>query len=140
MKYLLVIFAILFLGLPTVIAQTDPTPGNIKLLPGYHHQSGQGFDSRAGKIWKEGGAQVRYDIGDMAGNYADCKLCGWTKGEVWRKTYSANGQNAIYVFTKGNNLVVSFPDSKANFVAVINNESDLTDVLLMLATFHSLGK
>jgi hypothetical protein len=45
--------------------QKDPPPGNIKLLPGYQHKTLQGIDTRVGKIWKEGGLEIKYDIGSL---------------------------------------------------------------------------
>jgi hypothetical protein len=72
----------------------------------------------------------------MAGVYTDCDWCDWTKGETWRKKQLINGQQAVFVFTKSRRLVVSFPESHANFYATVRNESELADMLLMLATFE----
>jgi hypothetical protein len=121
-------------------AQTEPTtiPGAIKLLPGYHYQKDVGVDSNAGKIWKQGGVKIEHDIGALAGNYADCKTCGWNDGELWRKKQTVNGQEAIVVLTKSKRLIVVFPESKANFYATIHTEEDLTDALLMLCTFQKM--
>jgi hypothetical protein len=49
----------------------DSPPGDIKLLPGYKHEQGQGMDARVGKIWKGGGFVIQYDIGKLAGNQAE---------------------------------------------------------------------
>lgn len=135
-------FALLVLSLPfgVGIAQTEPStvPGSIKLLPGYHYEKEVGVDSFAGKIWKKGGVEIEHDIGALAGNYADCKTCGWNDGELWRKKQTVNGHEAIVVLTKSKRLIVVFPESKANFYATIHTEEDLADALLMLCTFQKM--
>jgi hypothetical protein len=107
----------------------------VKLLPGYQQREGRSLDSTTGYIFKEGGLRISYD---MAGVYTDCDWCDWTKGETWRKKQVVNGQQAVLVFTKSRRLVVSFPESHANFYATIRDESELTDMLLMLATFEKV--
>jgi hypothetical protein len=136
------LFIIILLSLVTIsaIAQESPPPGSINLLPGYHHRIGQGIDSRVGTIWKKNGLRINYDIGELAGNYAECKqLCNWTDGEVWRKTQIVNGQHVVCVFTSKRRLVVSFPAAHANFYATVKTEGQLTDMLLMLFTFNSMA-
>ncbi len=128
--------AMLFLATWTSPAQTETAPGSIRLLPGYRHERLSGIDSRVGKIWKQGGVEIQYDIGKMAGNYADCKSCGWTRGELWRRKQIVNGQEAILFFTRAKTLFVVFPDSQANFYATINKAQDMADMLLMLLTFQ----
>ena len=121
-------------------SQEVPPPGAIKLLPGYHHRVTQGVDSRTGLIWKEGGAQIRYDIGEMAGSYTECSWCGWTKDELWRKKQVLNGKEVVCVFTKKRRLIVSFPDERANFYATIRTQAELADMLLMIFTFDTDAK
>jgi hypothetical protein len=127
---------VFFLALTALAQQTDPTPGEIKLLPGYNHKTGQGLDSRVGRIWKEDGLKIEYDIGELAGDYATCKSCGWTKGEVWRKQQVINGAPVICVFTKQRRLVISFPKAHANFYATVATDDQLSDMLLMVLTYH----
>jgi hypothetical protein len=125
--------------IPTAAGQEPPVPGSISLLPGYHHRAGQGIDSQTGVIWKKGALTIHYDIGELAGNYAECgHLCGWTDGEVWRREQVLQGQKVICVFTSKKRLVVSFPESHANFYATVQTDEELTDMLLMLLTFRSL--
>ena len=123
----------------TAQTESTPIPGSIKLLPGYHYQKENGIDSYAGKIWKKGGVEIEHDIGARAGNYADCKTCGWNDGELWRKKQNVNGQESIVVFTKSKTLIVVFPESKANFYATIHTEEDMADMLLMLCTFQKMS-
>lgn len=130
---------ILLVALPLTdarTAQTESTPGFIRLLPDYQNQKQQGIDSDVGRIWKEDGVEIHYDIGKMAGNYADCKTCGWAGDELWRKKQTINGQESILVFTRFKRLIVTFPKSNANFYATIRTEEDMVDMLLMLCTFQ----
>jgi len=125
----------LFLAVAGAIAQETPPPGSMKLLPGYHHQRQQGIDSTVGTIWKQSGLKIEYDIGEMAGNYAECTSCGWTTGEVWRKKQTVGERKIVLVFTSKKMLVVSFPESHANFYAIIQSQDEMADMLLMLFTF-----
>jgi hypothetical protein len=136
------ILAVLFMLLPfaCLMAQELPPPGGIKLLPGYHHEIRQGIDSIVGIISRPGGLEIQYDIGEMAGDYTACATCGWTKGEIWRKVQVVNGQRMVCVFTKDKRLVVSFPQSRANFYATIHGGDELADMLLMMATFQRLPR
>lgn len=116
-------------------AQELAPPGFIKLLPGYHHRSTQGIDSKTGYFAREGGLKIQYDIGELAGNYAECVECGWTQGEVWRKKQVINGREVVCVFTAKKRLIVSFPQAHANFYATVRSPDDVTDMLLMVFTF-----
>jgi hypothetical protein len=122
----------------TSVAQPVPveTPFHVRLLPGYQLKAGRSLDSITGTITKHGGLRINFDL---AGVCTDCKTCGWTDGELWRKKQLINGQEAVFVFTKSRRLVVSFPESHANFYATIPNESDMADMLLMLSTFERLN-
>src|SRR3982750_1614299 len=63
----------------------DPPPGGIRLLEGYQHKRERGIDSSPGRIWKEGGLVIRYDIGGLAGNYAEHQEKAervWTRQQV----------------------------------------------------------
>src|SRR5438309_1303373 len=80
MKYVnYVVLAALLVCFPNlVIAQIPPNqpgqfppPGNMKLLPGYVHEARRGIDSRVGVIYKKDGLSISYDIGRMAGVYAE---------------------------------------------------------------------
>jgi len=67
------------------IAQVEAAPGNIRLLPGYVHRRAQGIDSMVGSISqkeRKNGLVIHYDIGRLAGVYAECSDCGWTDGEI----------------------------------------------------------
>jgi hypothetical protein len=129
-------FLVLVLLAPICAAQPDDVPGNIRLLPGYVHQRGQGIDSSVGSISRKGGLVIEYNIGRLAGVYTDCKDCGWTDGELWRRNQIISGREVKIVLTKSKRLVISFPDTHANFYATVSSESDLTDALLMVLTYN----
>jgi len=136
-SWMFVILSLSLLSLPQPVEHRDRKECQVKLLVGYKQREGRSLDSTTGHIWKEGGLRISYDIGPMAGVYTNkCEWCDWTKGEIWRKTQTINGQESVFVFTKSRQLVVSFPKSYANFYAAIRDESELTDMLLMLATFE----
>ena len=128
-------FGLLVLLATTCTAQSDKFPGHIRMLTGYVHRRGQGIDSVVGNITREGGLVIEYDIGRLAGVYTDCKTCGWTEGELWRRNQVINGQSVQIVFTKSKRLVISFPTTHANFYATIKSEADLADTLLMVLTY-----
>ena len=95
-----------------------------------------GIDSVVGSIARKGGLVIEYDIGRLAGVYTDCKDCGWTNGELWRRNQVIRGHEVKIVFTKSKRLVISFPDAHANFYATIRSNADLTDALLMVLTYN----
>jgi hypothetical protein len=117
--------------------QKDPPPGGIKLLPGYQHKTLQGIDTWVGKIWKEGGLEIKYDIGFLAGDYADPKNSGQF---VWYKEQLIGGRRVHCALYKSNSLVVSFPDSSANFMAQVNSQEDIADVLMMVLTYRPAAR
>ena len=131
-----IVFALLLLGTISSVCATEPPPGGIRLLPGFVHHKVQGIDSTVGEITGNG-LTIAYDIGEMAGVYTDCKTCGWTDGQLWRKKQQINGHPVVIVYTKKQQMVISFPDSKANFYATVRSEADISDVLLMVLTFNS---
>src|SRR5688572_24086317 len=83
---LALIFAVTTLAAaPKAAPDADAPPGGIRLLEGYQHKREQGIDSSPGRIWKDGGLIIAYDIGMMAGNYAegqDEATRVWTRRQV----------------------------------------------------------
>jgi hypothetical protein len=97
---------------------------------------GTDIGSNVGRIWKTDGVEIHYDIGQMAGTYAECKSCGWTEEELWLNKQFVNGQESILVFTKSKRLIVTFPKIKCGFLREIRREENIADMLLMLCTFQ----
>lgn len=133
----LVVLTLLFS--PIVVSAQRPKrkdiPGHIVLLEGYHHVVTDGFDSITGRIWKEGGVDIRYDL-FMAGHYEDRKE--WTTKIKWKREQVIGGRRVICVLTKDNRLLIAFPEYMANFYAKVRNEKDVADMLLMILTYKSV--
>ena len=108
-------------------------PGSIRLLPNYKHKRERGIDTSVGSIWKDKGASIKYDIGRLAGNYAQSQKA---QGQYyWYKEQVLNGSTVQLLFTKDRTLYVTFPKHTANFYGKLQSDEDLADILLMLATF-----
>ncbi len=113
----------------------DPPPGSITLLDGFKHQTLQGIDTRVGKIWKENGLSIQYDIGRLSGNYAKQQREYQADQLLWAKQQTWHGQPVELVMMKDRQLYVSFPERHANFYGKVQKEQDLVDVLLMVLTY-----
>lgn len=135
-----------------------PIPGNIKLLPGYTHESLRGKDSRPGKIFKPEGLSIGYDIGRMAGlraakffpenlerlrkqTHLNAETIAWQIMDVedkiaWRQRQKINGFEVLVVQLKDSTIIVTFLDSSANFFAKVTTEQDLVDFLLTTLTYQ----
>ncbi len=113
----------------------DPPPGSIMLLDGFKHQKLQGIDTRVGKIWKDGGITIQYDIGRLSGNYAKQQRDYQADQLLWSKQQTWHGQPVELAMTKDRQLYVSFPERHANFYGEIPEEQDLVDALLIVLTY-----
>jgi hypothetical protein len=110
----------------------DPTPGGIKLLPGYKHETQRGIDTSVGKVWKENGLTIYYDIGWLAGNYAKSME---KVNILWYKEQVVGGRSVQFALTKDRMLYVTFAEVSANFYGRVQSEEDITDMLLMIFTY-----
>lgn len=120
-------------------------PGAVKLLEGYRHASGLGFDSRVGRIWKEKGLEIHYDIGGMSGNWADAVH---PSELLWKRQQTIAGRAVVVAEGRGR-VVVTFParegepltgsmeEYPANFYAVVGSRADLADLLLTALSYPS---
>ncbi len=113
----------------------DPPPGSITLLDGFKHQKLQGIDTRVGKIWKDGRITIQYDIGRLAGNYAEQQRKYQADQLLWAKQQTWHGQPVELAMMKDRQLYVSFPERHANFYGKVQKEQDLVDALLMVLTY-----
>ncbi len=129
---LIAIISATFLWVATGFCQgQDKPPGSIKMLPGYTHQQLRGIDTQVGKFTCKDGPTIEYDIGELAGNYAEAQ-----KDEAtWFKKQVVNGQTVHLAFNKNKELTVTFTNGPANFFATIKSEEDMADVLLMVFTY-----
>ena len=110
-----------------------PPPGGIKLLSGYVHTPDRGIDTTVGRIKKEGGLDIKYDIGVLAGEYV--KHCQWNNTCVWYKEQQLNAGLVKIALQSNEIIVATFPRTTANFYAKVRTEEDIADFLLMILTF-----
>src|SRR6188768_1256004 len=128
------IAAVGMLGIASVLAE-DPAnaaPGGMKLLTGYKHQKLRGIDTLVGKISKEGGLSIQYDIGRLAGNYAKSQA---KEEPLWHKEQVIGGRPVQLTFAKNKTLYVTLPEANANFYATAKSEEDIADILLMVLSY-----
>ena len=116
---------------------SHPPPGGIHLLPGYVHVSEQGIDTSVGTIAKEGGLHIRYDIGSLAGNYADPEKRRPDERVIWSKTQKLRDLTMILTLFKGGSLVATFRETCANFLGSnATTDEQIIDFVLMISTYH----
>jgi hypothetical protein len=106
----------------------------MQLLPGYRVTMKQGIDSAVGDISLQGGLTINFDLWGNAGNYVDSAEV--KQNALWRREQIIAGRKVICTYTKSHYMYVTFPPS-TNFFARTRNQQDLTDMLLMVLTFHS---
>lgn len=115
-------------------------PGGIQLLDGYQHKPEQGIDTLVGKIWKEGGPEIGYDIGDLGGDSASHIEADKI---LWKRQQHIGGRDAVIVMTRQNELYITFVHTdhleSANFWAKVTSPEDVADVLLMVMGYQQSG-
>jgi hypothetical protein len=122
------------LTLPKPTPTPQAPPGNIELLDGYTHTRGRGIDSRVGAISKPEGMTIRYDIGDMAGQYTS--KCSRAKDIcLWYKSQKVGGREVYLALTKEGEIIATFPQESANFFAQTKSPENVADFLLMILTY-----
>jgi len=107
-------------------------PGAMRLLDGYQHETLQGIDTQVGRIWKNNGPEVYYDIGALAGNHArQSDMARWSK----RQTIGANA--FTLTMRTDDSVVLTFDKNTANFfIKGVRTQEELAEVLLMLLTYN----
>jgi hypothetical protein len=122
---------------------SPPVPGGMRLLPGYTHKPLQGIDSVVGRIVKDDGWIISYEIGrvskpgkpQMGGDFSDrAKLMPKTKVR-WYREQTINGQPVHLALSKTDTLLVSFPAKGMNFHTTIRSSEQLVDAMLMILTY-----
>ncbi len=116
--------------------RTIAAPGNIKLLPDYIHERKRGIDSAIGSISKKDGLNIDYDIGAMAGNYAERRIVENKENIVWQKQEKINDDDLLVAYSKDGQIVASFNKASANFFAETKSEKDVEDFLEMIKTYN----
>jgi hypothetical protein len=113
-------------------SQESPPPGSIRLPDGFHHERLRGVDSDVGRIAREGGLNIQYDIGGMAGNQAGAIKaddCEWAIKQV------VNGEPVEIVKSKDGHITATYTKKFANFYAKVSSEEDLATFLAIVFTF-----
>ena len=133
-----VFFAVLIASTAAVSAwaahqSDDGPPGSINTIAGYKHEQGRGEDTDVGKIWKEGGLTINYDIGTLAGPRANPEH---QADYSWYKEQPFGGQRARCALTKSGQLLVTFPADSACFYANVETPEDVADMLLIVLTYR----
>jgi hypothetical protein len=112
----------------------EPPPGNIKLLPNYEHIQSCGIDTTVGHIKKEGGLDIYYDIGDLAGNFA--RRYSNPDLTEWIRTEKVGDDSVSIILTKHNQIIATFEKDIANFTAYVESQSNIDDFLKMVLTYN----
>ena len=109
-----ILFALVFIPLKS---SADSPPGSIRLLTNYKHKFDEfeSTDTRIGKIWKDDGITIYYDIDELAGEWANPKKQAeylWYKEQVIGKqivrTINRNSAMSSCDFTVPKKFAFSF--------------------------------
>jgi hypothetical protein len=148
MKYARLVATLVLIGLcPTRGTTQDPDKARaaalqfrkthcpLRILPGYKYQVVQGVEDTGFEIWKEGGARI-LDVTNFNDAMTQHDPITDIKQQdiLWRQEQSINNYRFLCVRTKSNELRMSFPEKQVHYLAIIHNEKDLADVLLMVMT------
>jgi hypothetical protein len=119
---------------PTHGAQEVSPPGGLVLLPGYRHAAGRGIDTHVGRIWKENGPVISYDIGPGASSIAKPRMGDNT---LWVKEISIDEKTVLRVNMQKDQTTVLIDIGAWSCFAAhnIGAKEDLAEVLMMLMSY-----
>ena len=105
----------------------------VEIPENFNHIPEQGIDSKIGKILNDDESIIiRYDLGRLAGLYADPKEANnykiFEEGEIDQTKY-------YYAVDKQDNLYVTFPDYGLNFIYKLKSNEDYRNILNLILTF-----
>jgi hypothetical protein len=129
---LISVLSVLPLALAAERAPSPPPPGAIRLPDGFRHEQFAGKDSTPGRIWKQGGLEIKYDIGKMAGNHAGAVK---EPDRSWAVSQVVSGQPVEIVKGRDGVLVATFTRDMANFYAKVSGEQDVAAFLAIVLTY-----
>ena len=134
-------------------------PNGIILPEGYSHERLQGIDSQPGRIKRDDGFTISYDIGRMAGLRAYQYFTAYFEaqrkqthlntetieshiarldGSVnWRKEEDIDGEKIMIVLLNTGKIIASFPGSYANFFADADSSEKIDAFLKIVTTYRS---
>ena len=130
----------------SVVAAQTALPGGfeIRLLPGYKHEPLQGIDSIVGKVVKQDGLEIMYEIGRvpagdfrLGGDYSNRAAALPEQNRLWLKEQTVGGRKFTIAYGQDHRLTISTANDKqgVNFSAVAKSDEELADVLLMVLSF-----
>jgi hypothetical protein len=142
------VLVVFILGLTTsAVSGQTPLPGRfeIRLLPGYTHEPLKGIDSIVGKIVKQDGLEILYEMGPIpkkgapveGGSFVNQALQLPEGKRLWLKEQTVGGRKFHVAYGQDQRLRVSTTSATqgVNFTAEAKTPADLADVLLMVLTF-----
>ena len=93
-----------------------------------------GLDTVVGRITRDGGPDIDYDIGRSAGH-----LAGSVETPRWTRRQFHNGTTLTLAMSSGGDLYASYDQGPANFIARrLKSDADLAEVLLMILTYRPI--
>jgi len=109
---------------------------DIKMLPGYRLQILPGLDTIGARIFRPGGLSIDFASGEHLQKKAD-ELP--SSKVYWKTKQTINGRLLTCAYTRSGYLVATFDDAfVVDFEARIRNKQELTEMLLMIATYEPL--
>tara|TARA_R110002096_G_scaffold374692_2_gene568405 strand:+ start:587 stop:1147 length:561 start_codon:yes stop_codon:yes gene_type:complete len=135
-----------FLSLKAEEQRLPGSHGTVNLPEGYEYVPQQGIDSIVG-LFQRKEAMVSFDLGPMAGVYADTTRLRFKGDEtvtvIRNRGAKIDGRKVeIFVYSRGgaNRAIVSYPNTLANFFCEYQNEGDLVDFLLLALSYKPAPK
>lgn len=125
-------------GSTRLLAQFDAArrpPGGMRLLEGYRHEALKSVDTYGGRIWKDGGPELIYELGDLATN--NVRHYRERDSGLWYVVdKDARGISLEAIMTDDETLHIALPGARANFMArKLKSKADVAEVLLMLMSY-----
>jgi hypothetical protein len=112
---------------------TSAPPGSMILAAGYRHVAEQGIDTLYGRIWKNGGPTIQYEIG---GGKADVAALIGANSVTATKTSTVRGHDFKVLMRTNHRMAIIFQD--ANFEAErVRTKDDIADIVAMIETYSS---
>lgn len=133
MKAILAALAVVAIGVAVSGEQAARADNEspVRLLPGYNHRSVKGIDSSGGRIWRDRGPDIHYDIGLLVGEHAKGYVDENPRLSLITVDAQATGDIAVAIDEKHDRMVVTV-DRTANFSARnVRSRKDVVEVLLM---------
>jgi hypothetical protein len=132
------VFVWLVLGMARAAPAQDAAPGNIRLLPGYRHESTASLDTRTGRIWKDGGPRITYEIGPLSTDVIALNRERRRTAD-WSMTQQIGGASLELEMTDEHTMIAAYEGYFANFVIRgITSKTDMAEVMLMLMTYEPM--